>query len=108
MNEIQNLATLVERRIATRGEAKMKIDMLLSLQQRMKDDIVHFEYEKKSGEFRPAYGTRNPDIIHKYRGDPEGVKNGPASTFNYFDLQRRDWRSFRPETILFVYNSYTI
>lgn len=108
MNEIQNLATLVEQRIATRGEAKMKIDMLLSLQQRMKDDIVHFEYEKKSGEFRPAYGTRNPDIIHKYRGDPEGVKNGPASTFNYFDLQRRDWRSFRPETILFVYNSYTI
>lgn len=108
MNEIQNLAALVQKRVATQGEAKMKIDMLLTLLDLMKDDIVHFEYEKKSGEFRSAYGTRNPDIIHKYRGDPEGVKSNPSSTFNYFDLQRKGWRSFRPETILFVYNSYTI
>lgn len=108
--EIKMLSALLASRLASPCEAMDKSDMLRELKEAMRDDIVHFIYDKSSGEQRSAYGTRSPDIISVYGGDPKGEgPSGPLKTFRYFDLMRRAWRSFRPENLISIdKENYTI
>lgn len=107
--EIKILSKLLSERLASVWEAMDKSNTLAELKDHMKDDIVNFMYSKASGEDRPAFGTRCPDIIRRYNADPSGEhRDGPLTTFTYFDLTRRSWRSFRPENIIRIEDNYTI
>ena len=81
-----------------------------SIQNALREGIVHFFYEKTNGERREAFGTLNADIIAD-RYAPAGKK--PASYHRhhsddavaYFDLesgQYGEWRSFKMSNLLEV------
>ena len=107
--ELKLLCALLCSRVATPQEAVRKGAVIQQIKDLMKTDIVHFIYDKTSGEERPAFGTRDPDIIHRYGGDPNGEgREGPVRTFTYFDLTRKAWRSFRPENIVRIDEAYTL
>ena len=107
--EIQSLSAVLLQRVAHVRDAKHISSMMLRLKQGMQEDVVHFRYDKKSGEDRPAYGTRCQEIIRRHGGDPKGEgREGPPTTFNYFDLIRQQWRSFRPENLISIDENYTI
>ena len=107
--ELKLLCALLCRRVATAQEAVRKGAIIQRIKDGMQSDIVHFVYDKNSGEERPAFGTRDPEIIHRYGGDPKGEgRDGPVKTFTYFDLRRRAWRSFRPENIVRINDAYTL
>lgn len=108
-DEIRALSGLLVRRVASARSAKRIASMLLRLKQDMQYDVVHFRYDKKNGEDRMAYGTRSRDIINRHGGDPKGEqREGQPSTFNYFDIIRGAWRSFRPENLVSIDENYTI
>ncbi len=107
--EIKLLSKLLSERLASSFEAMDKSNTLMELKKHMKDDIVNFMYSKGDGEDRVAFGTRCPDIIRRYSADPSGEQQERLlTTFKYFDLMRRSWRSFRPENIIRIEDNYTI
>lgn len=107
--EVKLLSALVTSRVRYVGDAKRISSMMLELKQRMKSEIVHFVYDKKEGEERPAFGTRCSEIICRYDGDPKGrQQEGPLKTFKYFDLVRKEWRAFRPENLVSIDMNYSI
>ena len=107
--ELQSLAKVLLQRLTTRKEAKSITDHLQVLKDKMQDDIVHFCYDKKAGEHRSAFGTRAPDLISRYGGNPKGDgRENDYRTFVYFDLVRKAWRSFRPENFLSIDDNYEL
>lgn len=107
--ELKILSKLLCERLFSAREAKDKASMLQVLKDLMQDEVVHFHYEKVSGEMRTAFGTRLPEIISRHGGDPNGEgREGPLKTFAYFDIVRRAWRSFRPESIVDIDQDYVI
>lgn len=81
------------------------------LKNQMADGFCHFSFTKVSGEHREAYGTRASDIIDRY-GGVSGKGNGrpPAfnGTFPYFDMEKKDWRCFRIDTLAGVDMEYVV
>ena len=111
--EIQALREVLYRRLVSMPEAIRKAAMLASLKEAMQEGIAHFTFDKANGEERPAYGTRAPDIIKRHGGTPKGDKDGrdddaQPTTFTYFDLGKRAWRSFRPENLVEIDNDYCL
>lgn len=99
-----------------RFSAGMVLDNLLILQDKMQDEVVSFMFDYKpserhpKGESRLAFGTRNPDIISRHHGDPKGRKDRKETIglFVYFDVQRKDWRSFCVERLTNVDTNFII
>lgn len=77
----------------------------------MIDGMCHFVFTKVNGEHRDAYGTRASDIIERYENKEKSPsKRKPAfnGTFSYFDLERRDWRCFRVDTLVELDRDYVV
>lgn len=77
----------------------------------MTDGMCHFVFTKVNGEHRDAYGTRATDIIGRYENKEKAPsKRKPAfnGTFSYFDLERRDWRCFRVDTLVELDRDYVV
>jgi hypothetical protein len=112
--EIQALREVLYRRLVSMPEAIRKAAMLASLKKAMQEGIAHFTFDKANGEERPAYGTRAPDIIKRHGGTPKGDERTyleqalQPTTFIYFDLGKRAWRSFRPENLVEIDNDYCL
>lgn len=72
---------------------------LSTLENMMKDGIVHFQYRKKPkkdqtvGEIRDAWGTKNMSVVSKipHGGDCPPKRVGYTI---YFDVEKADWRAF--------------
>lgn len=64
---------------------------------------VKFKYYKVNGDIRDAVGTLNPDIIGK-ENMPNGDKEINYSDYNirYFDLEKKDWRSFKVSNLISI------
>ncbi len=106
--EMKILAKLLTERLASNNEAAQKAGLIAYLKRKMQTDIVEFLYYKESGEDRPAFGTRCPQIISRYHWNPSGREQTQViKTFNYFDLERKAWRSFRPENLVRVNDNYS-
>lgn len=72
----------------------------------LRSDIVKFQFEKKDGSLRIAYGTRNPKIIAAIIGTSaatSGTKRPPRIGFvTYFDMEKESFRCFAEERFLGV------
>jgi hypothetical protein len=72
----------------------------------LRSGIVKFEFEKKDGSLRVAYGTRNPKIISDVIGERpagEGPKKAPRPGFiTYFDMEKGSFRCFAEERFVGV------
>ena len=73
---------------------------LSKLRLKMRDGEVKFEFEKKDGSVRTARGTVKNDLIPKEHRSDERKRSTSDVVFNYFDLDKDDWRCFRKENFL--------
>ena len=72
---------------------------LSTLENMMKDGIVHFQYRKKPkkgqtvGEIRDAWGTKKMSVVTKipHGGDCPPKRVGYTI---YFDVEKADWRAY--------------
>ncbi len=104
MHKVQNIGNhLLD--TCSRGDRvhfiKYSISLLLDL---MAMGGVRFTYNKQNGDERQAFGTLREDVIREVnpnafdnaRGREESSNDDGAHVV-YFDLQKRDWRSFCTE-----------
>lgn len=85
----------------TQGQALKYAWWFENFRDKLRTGIWRFSYFKVEGSIREAIGTLNPDLIPKEH-HPKGEENiSPKSgVFNYFDLGRNSWRSFRLENFI--------
>ena len=66
----------------------------------LRSDVVEFQFEKKDGTIRTAYGTRNPKIISDTLGSlgstSSSGKSGASRPgfITYFDMEKKQFRCF--------------
>ena len=111
--ELNNLLLTMKRKGYSPQECGRLMEMTRQIKEDMQFDIVHFWFIKRDNSERSAYGTRAPDIIHRYGADPRKDNTPPDEkgldgTFPYFDLDRKAWRCFKPECLVKVDKGYTL
>lgn len=92
-------------------EARRIYDEMEELKNQMCDGFCHFTFTKVSGEEREAYGTRASDIIEKYSSFNKRRSNRQTcfnSAFSYFDIEKKDWRCFRIDSLIGMDRDYVI
>ena len=62
---------------------------------KMKEGIVEFEFVKRDGSIRHAFGTRLPNLVKEHVVGGEG----PAGVISFWDVEKAERRSVRPHTI---------
>lgn len=60
---------------------------------KLQKNIIVFRYKKRDGSIRKAEGTLHPKFLPPPKSDKEFVR--PEYQIVYFDLDKKDWRSFR-------------
>ena len=73
---------------------------LKKLRLKLRDGEVSFKFLKKDGSTRKARGTLKKDLIPEEHRTDERRKAKSDIVFNYFDLDKEDWRCFRRENFL--------
>ena len=77
--------------------------MATELRQALKKGIVRFSYFKKDGSLREAVGTRNLNKAEEKIGCAIPTpKTDQVNENAYFDLDKKAWRSFIPETVVSI------
>ena len=73
-------------------------DEIMLLEKKMLEGAVCFQFRKKDGTIRNAVGTLFRELMKLADGtmwEPKGdPKPEPASLIRYFDLDKKEWRSF--------------
>ncbi len=79
-----------------------KAMMIELLKSKLREGIAMWEYVKKDGSIRRAYGTTKKELVAEHiNGRGESRENYACCA--YWDAEKGAWRSFRWETILRVY-----
>ena len=69
----------------------------------LQNRIVRFSYKKTDGSVREAIGTMKPSVLSTLSAKMQsGQKRRSTGCIVYFDLEREDWRCFRPENFLSI------
>ena len=69
----------------------------------LQNRIVRFSYKKTDGSVREAIGTMKPSVLSTLSAKMQsGQKRHSTGCIVYFDLEREDWRCFRPENFLSI------
>ena len=72
--------------------------------------IVEFEYFKGNTDYRTARGTTNADLI-PMDNQPKGIvakelelglREPNYQTINYYDIDKKGWRSFRVDSLVAI------
>ena len=75
--------------------AILKLLTVSRIKDRMRAGVAKFSFVKQNGDIRIAYGTRNPALLSHFNTNTEGHLSEPdGNHFNYFDIQRQNWRCF--------------
>ena len=74
------------------------------LREALNAGTVLFEFIKKDGTLRHARGTTSPDLIPvdnmpKGKRTPEQQAQYEQQTVAFYDIDKKDWRSMRIDTI---------
>ena len=75
---------------------------IIELKEALKRGKVDFKFTKKDGTIRSAQGTTNPEIISEFitvedsdQRESKTHKEKPTDMVVYFDLEKKQFRSFR-------------
>lgn len=69
----------------------------------LQNRIVRFSYKKTDGSVRDAIGTMKPSVLSTLSAKMQsGQKRRSTGCIVYFDLEREDWRCFRPENFISI------
>ena len=75
-----------------------------SFRLKLQNGIYRFSYFKTDGSIREATGTLNLELIPEdKRPSLQGGDGGrllPPGVFNYYDLEKKAWRSFRYDNFI--------
>ena len=83
-------------------EATKKM-MVENLKNSLKERVVKFQFKKKNGTIRTAYGTTNRDVLesnYNFKGGDGPSKHGYTS---YWDVEKSDWRCFNENALVAVF-----
>lgn len=84
--------------------ANIKADLAADLREEMLSRIVEFDFVKKDGSTRHAYGTICPDFLPpapESDGNPKKAPSAPNySCFRYYDTEKQAWRAFSVVNII--------
>ena len=89
------------------AETKLKREIFL-LREIMKDDIASFRFRKSDGTLRQAFGTRCREIIDNFIAamPQQNTKKRLNTTFTYFDIEKKGWRSMTPSSLIEINKDY--
>jgi len=68
------------------------------LKEMLKAGKVHFEFTKRDGTLREAFGTLNMNYIPENMRPSDSSTNRNITTLRYFDLDKNEWRSVSGDT----------
>ena len=88
------------------GVEGFKADEIMLLQEKMLEHAIKFQYTKKDGSVREAFGTLKKELMVQEDGtvwEPKGETKPEAPIwFKYFDLTSQAWRQFNVFNLLAV------
>lgn len=70
------------------------------MRRELRDNIITFKFKKRNGEIRKAHGTLHPDYLPPLRGGSPK----PERQMVYYDLDKKQWRSFRSYSFIKILN----
>ena len=80
------------------GIEGFKADEIMTLQSRMMEQAVKFQFKKKDNSIRDAVGTLKRELMKQEDGtlwEPKGEsKPEPATIVRFFDCEKGLWRCF--------------
>lgn len=74
-------------------------DLVEKLLLKMRSGIAEFDFVKRDGTIRHAFGTKLQSLVK----DKVVGGEGPAGVISFWDVEKAQWRSVRPHTIVKVY-----
>ena len=97
------------REIQTESGKTWAVSLVISwrayrLIKRMRKGEVMFAFEKKDGSLRYAKGTLSVNNIPQVFA-PKGIRRDNYKSINYFDIEKQEWRSFKTQNLLSVYEA---
>ena len=90
---------MTKKEIEERTEKELE-NQLTKLRMKLRDGEVKFTFMKKDGSKRHARGTLKQSLIPEEHRSDDRRKQTSELVFNYFDLDKEDWRCFRKENFL--------
>ncbi len=67
------------------------------LEEKLKQGIVSFAFEKLNGDYRPVRGTTKMDLIPRFN-HPKGTGGPKKNVVVFYDLEKSVWRSLSKKT----------
>ena len=101
-NQTAKRANVIAQRTGSVEIGIMKAMMIALLKEKMNHGVAHFEFMKKNGEIREAWGTTQSNITSA-KTNGRGYNKKLDNCIAYFDCIKGAWRSFRYESLIKVY-----
>lgn len=84
--------------VTDENTANEKADLAADLRKEMLTRVVEFNFIKKDGSTRHAFGTICPELLPPVPESDGNPKKAPAapnySCFRYYDTEKQAWRAF--------------
>ena len=101
-NQTAKRANVIAQRTGNVEIGIMKAMMIALLKEKMNHGVAHFEFMKKNGEIREAWGTTQSNVASA-KTNGRGYNKELDNCIAYFDCIKGAWRSFRYESLIKVY-----
>ena len=101
-NQTAKRANVIAQRTGSSEIGLVKAMMIALLKEKMNHGVAHFEFMKKNGEIREAWGTTQSNITSA-KTNGRGYNKELDNCIAYFDCIKGAWRSFRYESLIKVY-----
>jgi hypothetical protein len=101
-NTTMRRATVIAERTNSIEMGVIKAMQIETLKAKLQSGVAHFEYVKKNGEIREAWGTTCSNLM-KAKVYGNGIKRDFVNCVVYWDVEIGDFRSLRFENLIKVF-----
>ena len=101
-NTTMRRATVIAQRTNSMEIGVIKAMMIETLKAKLQSGVAHFEYVKKNGEIREAWGTTCSNLM-KAKVYGGGIRRDFVNCVVYWDIEVGDFRSLRFENLIKVF-----
>jgi hypothetical protein len=101
-NTTMRRATVIAERTNSIEMGVIKAMQIETLKAKLQSGVAHFEYVKKNGEIREAWGTTCSNLM-KAKVYGGGIRRDFVNCVVYWDVEVGDFRSLRFENLVKVY-----
>ena len=101
-NTTMRRATVIAQRTTSIEMGIIKAMQIETLKAKLQSGVAHFEYIKKNGEIREAWGTTCSNLM-KAKVYGGGIRRDFVNCVVYWDVEVGDFRSLRFENLVKVY-----